>query len=380
MSIQAPYTPTRLVVQRMVYEANDPLVHYLTSDLSDFPDDTNGIVSSLSASPGLKYVGHVNNRYMPWGTAGNLSKEIYNLALPDNNAYNLAYKDPSVKNSDSWNFPTNESLNASWLGQVHRGTPWQTIFLKSTNILALIQTILGVPTINSGVPTWEIWTGDTNAMDAINMAPVRDWRMASLLASLFNTNSPSSLFSVNDANPNDWEGFLNGMTVLTNDIPDLAIQFTSQIHGPQFASLVISSNSTQAAVIANAIESVRIASPGQLFLNKGDIFSVNQLSDASPFLNVDSAQLQYGISDAAYEAIPSQLLPLLRTDSIGSVTDSGQMVIQFTGDDGHVYAVQSSCNLVNWTTISTNCPFGGTFTFTNTVTAAPRFYRTVLLQ
>ncbi len=72
-------------------------------------------------------------------------------------------------------------------------------------------------------------------------------------------------------------------------------------------------------------------------MNKGDIFSVPQLSDASPYLNVDGQQLQHGISDAAYEAIPSQLLPLLRTDSIGSVSNNGQMVIQFTGDDGHQF-------------------------------------------
>ncbi len=380
LSIQAPFTPTRLVIQQMVYEANDPLVHYMTSDLNDFPDDTNGIVSSSSTSPGLKYVGHVNNRYMPWGTAGNLAKTIYNLAQPDNNAYNLSYKDPSVYSSDKWSFPTNQTLNASWLGQVHRGTPWQTIFLKSTNILDLIWSIPLGPSFNSGIPTWEVWTGDTNAIDAISMAPVQDWRMASLLASLFNTNSPGSLFSVDDVNPGDWENFLNGMTALTNDLSDIAVQTVQFTHNPQFASLVVSSNSTQAATIASAIESARMASCGQLFMNKGDIFSVPQLSDASPYLNVDPTQIQYGISDAAYEAIPSQLLRLLRTDSIGSVSNNGQMLIQFTGDDGHVYAVQSSCDLMHWTSVSTNCPFGGTFTYTNTSTSGTRFYRTILLQ
>jgi hypothetical protein len=378
LSIQAPFTPTRLVIQRMVYEANDPLVHYMTSDLNDFPDDTNGVVSSLSSPPGLKYTGRINDRYMPWGTAGNLAKVGYSYVPRDNNAYNLSYKDPLVKNSDSWNFPTNQALNASWLGQLHRGTPWQTIFLKSTNILDLVLSIPNGPYFNSGLPTWQIWTGDTNATDATSMAPVQDWRMASLLASLFNTNSPGSLFSVNEVNPNDWEGFLNDMTVLTNDLSDIIIG--SPVITPQFASLIISSNSSQAGIIASAIESVRSTSPGQLFANKGDIFSVPQLSTTSPYLNLDSVQIQKGISDAAYEAIPSQLLPLLRTDSIGSVSNNGQIVIQFTGDDGHVYAVQSSCNLVNWTSVSTNCPFGGIFTFTNTITADPRFYRTVLLQ
>ena len=33
--------------------------------------------------------------------------------------------------SDYWDFPTNLLSNLSWLGRVHRGTPWQTLYLKS---------------------------------------------------------------------------------------------------------------------------------------------------------------------------------------------------------------------------------------------------------
>ena len=374
LSVPAPFSPTRTIVQRMVYQANDPLVHYLTSDLNDFADDASNRVSIATPPPGIKYIGQLSDRYMPWGVAGNLAKITYENVPPDSNPYNLAYKDPSVMSADSWAFPTNESLNASWLGQVHRGTPWQTIFLKSTNILSLVD----VPFL-TGFATWQLWTGDLNPADAASMAPAQDWHVASLLASLFNTNTSNyaSLFSVNDGNSSDWDNLLNGMTVLTNDLNDFVIEFT---HMPQFTTIAISSNSTQAATIASAIESTRGALPLQLFTDKGDIFSVPQLSDASPYLNVDLAQVQHGISDQAYEAIPSQLLPLLRTDSIGSVTNNGQMVIQFTGDDGHVYAVQTSCDLAHWTSISTNCPINGVFTYTNTVAANKQFYRTVFLQ
>ena len=50
LTILAPFTPTRLAVQKMVYAANDPFVHYLTSDLNDFADDTNSrVLESLPA-------------------------------------------------------------------------------------------------------------------------------------------------------------------------------------------------------------------------------------------------------------------------------------------------------------------------------------------
>ena len=106
-----------------------------------------------------------------------------------------------------------------------------------------------------------------------------------------------------------------------------------------------------------------------------------QLSDASPYLNVDSVQTEYGISDIAYESIPDQLLPHLWEDSNGSIVSAnGQMTIQFTGDDNHAYAVQVSSNLLYWATIGTNCPVNGSFIFTNTAATSAEFYRSILLQ
>lgn len=201
--------------------------------------------------------------------------------------------------------------------------------------------------------------------------------MASELASLFETNYPS-LFSVNDENPSDWEGLLNGMTALTNTVSNFIIPFVQ----PQFAMLTIFSNSAQAATIVNAIETQRAAQPLSFFTNVGDIFAIPSLSDASPYLNSSPVpQMTNGINDVAYEAIPSQLLPLLRADSIGSVVPaSGQEVIQYTGDDNHAYAIQISPDLMHWTTLSTNCPVGGSFSITNGATAGQQFYRTVLVK
>jgi hypothetical protein len=171
----------------------------------------------------------------------------------------------------------------------------------------------------------------------------------------------------------------DGFTVLTNSLADAQLNLGL----PQFDLLVISSNSPQASAIANAIQSARTSQPGQFFRDVGDILAILQLTEQSPFLNWnDGVQISNGISDEAYEAIPSQLLSLLRLDSIGSVVSlNGQIIVQFTGYDGYGYAVEVSSNLADWTNLGTNYPSNGTFSFTNSagLDGSPRFYRTVLL-
>ena len=313
-----------------------------------------------------------NTRYQPWG----LAPPPYETGI-DQNPANLAFKDPLVRASDNWNFPTGQVSTPNWLGQVHRGTPWQTVYLKSTNILDWVNN-MG----QNGINTWAHWTGDANLFDASNGAPVEDWYLVSLLSSLLTTNSPGTLVSVNNSDPNAWLALFDGMTVLTNISTDLQIRIPQE--QPQFATLIISSNSPQASLIADAIQSARSNQPGQSFADIGDILAVPQLAEQSPFLNVSSAvQRTNGISDQAYEAIPSQLLPLLRVDSIGSVSSAnGQTVIQFTGSDGHAYAIEVSPDLINWTSISTNWPVGGMihFTISPPRNAAAQFYRSVMVE
>ena len=61
-----------------------------------------------------------NDVYQPWG------------ASVGGNDYTI--KDPSIGVNNWWAFPDvsrNGVQNTGWLGQVHRGTPWQTLYLKS---------------------------------------------------------------------------------------------------------------------------------------------------------------------------------------------------------------------------------------------------------
>ena len=350
---QVPYTPSTSFYQYITWQADDPLVHYLASDLTDtkpYSPPVNPLIN----------VNAPNERYQPWGA------RMLQLTGTDPNTYNILIKDPLVFSSDFWNFPTNAFSTSGWLGQVHRGTPWQTIYLKATNILQEQDPASLFPSY--GINTWMNWTGDFDATDAAAMAPVQDWHLASLLTSLLNTNKLVSLFPVNNLNPNAWQGLLNGLTASTN-IPN------------QFDFVLISSNSSQASVIANAIQSGRTVRPGQFFNEVGDILATPQLAEQSPFLTGLDATT--GISDAAYELIASQLLPRLCADSVGSVgVANNQPLVQFTGYDGHAYAIQMSSDLVNWSSISTNCPVNGVIIFTNSATlnANQQFYRSVLLQ
>jgi len=368
--MMAPYTPTRILYSTCLLQANDPIVHYLSSDMNGQSGALqiwtgrlpflNGVWSH-SDDPWLQPLPippltPIGGRYQPWGRKGQMA------AVPgtDTNFYNLAYKDPLVWSSDYWNFPTGQDWSLSWLGQVHRGTPWQTIYLKSTNIL-------DNSSFPNGFQTWSAWTGDFQGssngegFDSPNSAPTTDWQLASLLAAILNTNDLFAAFSVNSSDPAAWAIELDGDIALTNTVP---VVFPGT--PTQFSPIVISSNSTQASVIANAIVAARTNTdlfPKQVFQSIGDILSAPQLTVQSPYLNLNTAsQISYAINDQAYEAIPSQLLPMLRMDSLGQIISSnGQTQIQFSGYDGHQYAVESSIDLLAWTNISTNSPTNGVF-------------------
>ena len=120
-----------------------------------------------------------------------------------------------------------------------------------------------------------------------------------------------------------------------------------------------------------------------LFNSPGDVLATPALSISSPWLNApDQNHLDYDISDEAYEAIPSQLLPRLRPDSFGAlVFTNGGWSARFSGSDAFTYQVQASTNLVDWQTVGTNQPSAGTFDIPAVVTpgSTRSFYRSVLL-
>ena len=380
---QVPYTPARTIFTSYLLQANDPLVHYLASDLG-----------ALVGTPAIWYNGSwingwwyrsdnsasqplptppttpIKAHYQPWGQSAQMAK----FSGVDTNGYNLSCKDPIVWGSDYWDFPTNLYATSGWIGRVHRGTPWQTIYLKSTDLLTNNQ-LIGDTLRNIGTNTWMQWTGDLDPADASLMAPAKDWRLAGLLATLFTTNDATQLFSVNDANSNTWLNLLNGLTVYSN---------SATLPHPGLASsidtYVMSSNSSQVGFIARAI----LQTQNQIRPNSaspGDILATPALSVNSPWLNLTGVnQLSYGISDSTYEAIPAQLLPWLRPYSIGQwLFTNGGWTLQFSGSDALQYEVQTSGDLVNWLSISTNQTVQGIFNLPWTPVLPSGFYRTRLV-
>lgn len=383
LSIQAPYTPTRTVYSSYLLQANDPLVHYLASDLNSqygtlaiwnsgqsrkngfWYKSDDPINSPLPAPPATP----IGSRYQPWGQ----NKQMMALPGVDTNAYNLAFKDPLVWGPDTWNFPTNLLALLAGLGQVHRGTPWQTVYLKEADLLK--EYLAGGEPYFIGTNTWTQWTGDFDPYDAALMAPVSDWRLTGLLLSLLNTNDATQLFSVNDPNIADWQNMLNGLIVYSN---------TATTITPTFDTYLMESNSAQALMIADNIVQARASQANQNFYFIGDILAVPELTLSSPWLNtyLSPIQIDFGITDEAYEAIPAQLLPLLRPDSIGLLTPTnGDWTLWFSGADGYAYVLQTSTNLINWNNVSTNTPVQGGFNVPiSPVSGSPNyFYRSQLL-
>ena len=373
--VQAPYTPSRTVWQYILWQVNDPLVHYLASDLNTSTRYTGpGYSDDLTSKPmPTVSLNTVADHYQPWGR--NTAMAYLGNGV-DSNQYNLGYRDPLVWGSDYWNFPSGQGLPLSTLGRIHRGTPWQTVYLKATDIMQ--ETVTGAfGTGNVGVNTWMQWTGNMDPNDAALTAPISDRYLLGVLVPLMNTNDPAQLLSVNDINLADWVNVMNGFVVLTNST-DFPTDYTT----PQFDAFIVSASSPQAWFIANAIAQTRTNISTQHFQSIGEILQTSALSEDSPWLNTNSSdQISYGISDEAYEAIPSQLLPLLRLDSVGAVIQAnGSFSLQFSGSDGYAYILETSTNLINWDVVSTNYPIQGSFCvpISPMPDSQKQFYRSVL--
>ncbi len=353
LAAYTPFNPTWKASVQLVWRANDPLVHYMPGDLLD--SQRSGQLDrwqppSRATNATLVNLGKLNERYRPWG--GNPVKTGGGSSIvSDTNAYNSTLKDPLIWSSGHWTFPATEPLSLAMLSRVHRGTPWQTLYLKSS-----------VPDAS----VWEIWTGNANPADAAHALPNRDWELLALLSALLSTNSPTTLWSVNSQDTNDWLAALSGLTVLTNTAID---EYLLDYSTPLIEPLPLATNSSQAATLVAAIAAAREAQPYRRFETLGALLGVPELSLASPFLNhgvtdVDghNYQRELGISDEAYENLPVQLLARLRSDSIASIAlGAGMVEIRFTGQDGFRYAVECSTNLQDWIRVSTNQPVNGTF-------------------
>ena len=290
-NIQVPYTPTATPYQHVAWQANDPLVHYLASDLTTpanngLDDNSNWSISA----------GNVNDRYFPWG--GNP-----NLPSADKNRFNMALKDPQMTSSDSWDFPTNKFPTVGWLGRVHRGTPWQTVYMKASGVNAA---------------DWSTnWSGDSNLYDATNMIPTKDRLLFDLFTTSLNDNATRGQLSVNQTHLASWSALFSGIVVPpispTNSYQVIAPAGPAGVPVPAvrpsgnspFALGYMVQNGT------NGINDIRANTnlfPQQVFKHVGDILAVPALTELSPFVNLVNTNFN---TDEMYEWLPQQTMGLL---------------------------------------------------------------------
>jgi hypothetical protein len=331
-TFSTPYQPFRNLYLVTSWQANDPLVHYTVGDLTDLVH-TNLVVDQFSDTapdPTARIGLDVNARYEPWGgnPSGRSSSPV---------KFDMTVKDPLMLRSDNWDFPTNKFPNPGWLGRVHRGTPWQTAYLKS----------FGVPNYPNWFKNWQAWSGNgqvvTNAgqlsfnlvgfnawaNDAFFAQPTNDWRLLDLFTTALNDNATRGQLSVNQTNLAAWSAVLSGVIVLTNNLDAKGNPVVDGSGNPVMAWLPIqpaglynASDPTTWPPLVRLVNAINIArfksNPRHVFSRLGDILATPELTTASPFLNTNNTPSlgNNGLSDAAYERLPQQILGLLKADSV----------------------------------------------------------------
>lgn len=304
LKYQAPFSPARRVVQTINWQVNDPLVHHMVEHMTD-RDPTNNITTVYvrpfdQPVPFPTNLSILNQRYRPWN--GNPAKNPSEDPL----ATHLGVKDPGVFKSDDWDFPTNKLPSIGWLGRVHRGTPWQTVYMKAD------------------VASEAAWR--ENVWDPLLKShPTNDWQLIDMFTVAVHPNASRGQLSINQTNEAAWAAVLGGVFTLTNQTlvdPEIAKAGMRTNLG----NAVIEPGSPQLRAIVDGINRTRTNMQGQVFRRLGDILQVPELSVQftnalqqpvnimSPYLDLtkDPNDYVYGINDAAYERIPQQILSLLR--------------------------------------------------------------------
>jgi hypothetical protein len=303
LSVQAPYTALKTSYEYVTWQVNDPLVHYLVSDLNYVDPGTTGVQQEPTPPTSNLATLIPPKRYSPWG-------QTYPFQPDAGGSYLTKLKDSLVWSPDNWDFPTFKYPTVGWLGRVHRGTPWQTVYLKSADIL-----VGNVINAVSGVSAWTQWTGNQQSFDANNSAPMQDGGLFDLFSASLNDNATHGTLSVNQSDIAAWSAVFSGLVALSNSAPDSAgyIAVTNTIIQP--AGPDTNAPFWQLVYGGNGINATRGNFSQKTFTHIGDVLRTPALSDQSPFLNTDAYQQQNAISDEVYEWLPQQVLGLLRADS-----------------------------------------------------------------
>jgi hypothetical protein len=330
IDFSTPFNPTRKFSQQIRWAANDPLVHYTIPDLIDQFGSTNTIsyTDQRKGTPDVILQGTnvLSKHFRPWPS---IALSTVNNPEPgaDPNTYNIAVKDPLITRSDDWQFPTTSLPNVGWLGRVHRGSPWQTIYLKASD----------------DIPNYPKWSGDTNGVgqnsrfgaitypDAYFMGrPANDRLLFDIFTTAIHENATRGQLSVNQTNLAAWSAVLSGVNVVSNWIANGVVNFTNvaiqpagvyqQANPPPVVRIVAGINNARlnGSIIKNQRSPNFVTLTTNVFLNqvfahKGDLLAAPELTEASPFMDTNQLKTASaaGLTDTMLEAIPQQIMSLL---------------------------------------------------------------------
>jgi len=397
--IQVGFNPAADVYLTERRMANDPFVHYTKEDLQPgglvytypagfwkfypdvFPDSNGRPPEMLSDKIGQNFI---NNQvgfdrgslvayysqatdpvpvmsakkltaYSPWGNAPFFDTG----AVVEPIKWDMAFKDPLVLGSHSWTFPTPTNALASigQLGRIHRGTPWQTVYLK--NLVAEVEPATEIQHFGDR-HHWKMWSG------SYGTHPTNDWALLDLFSTAMNENGARGQVSVNQTNLAAWSAILSGTpvlfpiqtnidgrTILTNlpvlispangnagsELMRIVSGYTQRssagvdVFHPGIVSGFVYTNASPFAAYfqvpvpgggATNVQLMRRSLPR--FESLGEICSVSTLSERSPYLRgaptIAQSYPQAFTSfpdrpvaeDDVIERIPQQILSLLKTD------------------------------------------------------------------
>ena len=199
-----------------------------------------------------------------------------------------------MRKSDDWDFPTHKFATIGLLGRVHRGTPWQTVYMKDQS---------------PSPASWKMWSLTSYFNSATN-----DWRIFDLFTAAPTENSARGLLSVNQTNLASWSAVLSGVIVASNTLTSAATYQGRLIDRASFSPAI--SN------IVQSINDWRLSPTNHGYFHSiGDILGAPQLTTRSPFLLMDpslgvggSQSAQKALTDEAIERIPEQIMSLLKKD------------------------------------------------------------------
>ena len=317
-----PFSPTSKRSIPITYQANDPLVHYTTGDMEYL--EKSGLVDPWTppnlARETLPNLGKLNARYRPWGNYPNSPED-------DKLVFQTVVKDPGVTKSGDWQFPTNKLPTLGWMGRIHRGTPWQTVYLKSSRVADSRSKAVDRVSLTD----WQNWTGNRNVwtdrngkfplLDPWMTQPETDRAYLDLFTTALDDNATRGQLPINQSGLAAWSAVFGGMVALTNATPDDELinngaptGFEPAIIDPAGAYDPADAKTWGAMVkIVQGINNTRTNRfSDHTFRRLGDLLDTPELTEASPFLNLSPVQKEKGVNDAVYEWLPQQMLSLVR--------------------------------------------------------------------